>query len=312
MDNKTIYEEFYGPSMESEISGQEALGSLMGAGAFVGLTVLAGWSVWHFLKNGINAVKKRIKENREKSDKAETVNKRDDSSYIKFSSVEEYSEFLDRFIKAVKGSKSKLSGNEATRYPFLNAFAELFGEKFKITPEPYYDKNRLLEDFKEIIEGTDAPEDELYGESLYLNIHPSTLRRDETSYYNDFVSKKVIVSIVEKSGKYGLAIKGPKKTLVFMEDDKTSSDLSQMVIKYINLLKNASLSQREKIVEDFCYDFVAKVIDDQIELDSEVYYYVAKELGINIEQDFKVGDLNDYYFLEQCFFNVLYTGPKTE
>ena len=98
-----------------------------------------------------------------------------------------------------------------------------------------------------------------------------------------------------------------------MEDDKTSSDLSQMVTKYINLLKNSSLSnQKEKIIEDFCYDFVAKVIDDQIELDGEVYDYVAKELGINIKQYIKDGDLNDYYFLEQCFFNILYTGPKTK
>lgn len=311
MNRESVYEEFYGPSMESEIVGQEFLSSLVGATAIVGATVLAGWSVYHVFKHSINSLKKRIKEDRDK--KGTTVNKSNTDDYIKFASPEEYSEFLDRFIKVVKGSKSKLSGNESTRYPFLSAFAELFGEKFKITPEPYYDKARLIEDFKEIIEGTDAPEDELFGESLYLNIHPSTLRRDETSYYDDFISKSVVVSLIEKNGKHGLAIKGPKKTLVFMEDDKTSSDLSQMVTKYINLLKNSSLSnQKEKIIEDFCYDFVAKVIDDQIELDGEVYDYVAKELGINIKQYIKDGDLNDYYFLEQCFFNILYTGPKTK
>ena len=312
MDNKTIFEEFYGPSMESEISGQEALGGLIGAGAFVGLTVLAGWSVWHFLKNGINAVKKRIKESREKSAKAEGLNKRDDSSYIKFASPEEYSEFLDRFIKAVKGAKSKLGGNEDKKYPYLNAFSELFGEKFKVDPQPYYDKDKLMEDFRSIMSGTDLPEEEMFGESLYLNIHPSTLRRDETSYYDDFISKNVVVSLVEKNGKYGLAIKGPKKTLIFMEDDKVDSHLNKLAADYIRDLKTANNTQRDKLIEDFCYTFVNNVITDQGNLDVDVYEYVSKELGINIEQYYKDGDLNDYYFLEQCFFNVLYTGPKTK
>ena len=147
MNRESVYEEFYGPSMESEIVGQEFLSSLVGATAIVGATVLAGWSVYHVFKHSINSLKKRIKEDRDK--KGTTVNKSNTDDYIKFASPEEYSEFLDRFIKVVKGSKSKLSGNESTRYPFLSAFAELFGEKFKITPEPYYDKARLIEDFKE-------------------------------------------------------------------------------------------------------------------------------------------------------------------
>lgn len=61
MNRESVYEEFYGPSMESEIVGQEFLSSLVGASALVGVTVLAGWSVYHVLKHSINAVKKNCK-----------------------------------------------------------------------------------------------------------------------------------------------------------------------------------------------------------------------------------------------------------
>ncbi len=312
MNRENIYEEFYGPSMESEIVGQEFLSSLVGASALVGVTVLAGWSVYHVLKHSINAVKKAVKDSRDKKEKGATVNKMSTDDYVKFASPEEYSEFLDRFIKVVKGSKSKLAGNEDKKYPYLYAFSQLFGEKFKVDPQPYYDKTKLMEDFNSIIKGTDLPEEELYGESLYLNIHPSTLRRDETSYYDDFISENVVVSLVEKNGKHGLSVKGPKKTLVFMEDDKIENHLTKLALDYVKDLKTANDSQRKELIEDFCYTFVKNVIIDQGNLDVDVYDYVSKELGINIKQYIKDGDLNDYYFLEQCFFNILYTGPKTK
>ena len=57
MSDKTIFEEFYGPSIESEISGQESFLGLIG---FVGGTALITYGIYKMFKDGINEVKSRI------------------------------------------------------------------------------------------------------------------------------------------------------------------------------------------------------------------------------------------------------------
>ena len=51
-----IFEEFYGPSIESELTGQEGLGAVIGAITGVGL-IIAGTS-WIFKKLRQRAIKK--------------------------------------------------------------------------------------------------------------------------------------------------------------------------------------------------------------------------------------------------------------
>lgn len=58
MNRESVYEEFYGASMESEIIGQEFLAETISIGAIA----LASWGVYRFFKDAIKAVRTKINE----------------------------------------------------------------------------------------------------------------------------------------------------------------------------------------------------------------------------------------------------------
>lgn len=306
MNKETVYEEFYGASMESEIVGQEFLGPILAAG---GITVLVSWGVYRMFKDMVTAARKRINE----SSKANNDGKkptRPDKNYLEFTSKEEYAVFIDKFIKAVKNSQAKLKGAEKD-CELASLYATIFGLNFKAKPEPYLSKEESLERFEMIMRGVWAGEYEVYEDHLYLNIHPSTLRIGEETYWDNL--DKMVVSFVKKDDNYGLNIKGPKKDVTIMYDPNNKSDLGVLCNKYINLLKSTSdQGAQKKIVGDFLYDFIWDMFADLGKLENLTFSAVNEQLGYDVILDVKDGDLNDYEYLEQCFYKIYYTGPKTK
>lgn len=307
MIRENVYEEFYGASMESEIIGQEFLAETISIGAIA----LASWGVYRFFKDAIKAVRTKINE----SSKNNNDGKRPaavvpDKNYLEFASKEEYSVFLDKFIKAVKNAQTKLKGAEKD-CELASLYATIFGLNFKVKPEPYLSKEESLERFEMIMRGSWAGEDEVYGDHLYLNIHPSTLRIGEETYWDNL--DQMVVSFVKKDDNYGLNIKGPKKDVTIMYDPNNKSDLGVLCNKYINLLKSTSdQGAQKKIVGDFLYDFIWDMFTDLGKLENLTFTAVNEQLGYDVILDVKDGDLNDYEYLEQCFYKIYYTGPKTK
>lgn len=322
MSNMTIYEEFYGPSMESEVSGQESFLGLIG---FVGGTALITYSIYKMFKDGINEMKSRIQKRKEEEDKRKGLPaaKGVDKNYLEFSSIEEYSEFLDRFIKAVKNSQSKVKGSES-KYYAINLFAELMGIKFTIKPEPYLNKADMLERFKSLMRGDWAGEDEIYETYLYLNIHPSSIREDITWYEDEVIfNHSTSVSLIKKDDKYGLTLTRGKRNITLMYENNITSldgrrgdvktEVAKKVNKCIDVLKSTTSEEvKKKAMFEFLCDFIWEVVIDSGHLDTEVIQHVIDELGVKLIPDCKDGDLNDFYFLEQCFLKIVYTGPKVK
>ena len=306
MNKESVYEEFYGASMESEIVGQEFLGPILAAG---GITVLVSWGVYRMFKDMVTAARKRINESQKANNNGNKPT-RPDKNYLEFASKEEYAVFIDKFIKAVKNSQSKLKGAEKD-CELASLYATIFGLNFKAKPEPYLSKEESIERFEMIMRGSWAGEDEVYGDHLYLNIHPSTLRIGEETYWDNL--NQMVVSFVKKDDTYGLNIKGPKKDVTIMYDPNNKSDLAVLCNKYINQLKSTSdQGAQKKIVENFLYDFIWDMFADLGKLENLTFDAVNEQLGYDVVLDVKDGDLNDYEYLEQCFYKIYYTGPKTK
>lgn len=306
MNKESVYEEFYGASMESEIVGQEFLGPILAAG---GITVLVSWGVYRMFKDMVTAARKRINESQKANNNGNKPT-RPDKNYLEFASKEEYAVFIDKFIKAVKNSQPKLKGAEKD-CELASLYATIFGLNFKAKPEPYLSKEESLERFEMIMRGSWAGEDEVYGDHLYLNIHPSTLRIGEETYWDNL--NQMVVSFVKKDDTYGLNIKGPKKDVTVMYDPNNKSKLAVLCNKYINQLKSTSdQGAQKKIVENFLYDFIWDMFADLGKLENLTFTAVNEQLGYDVVLDVKDGDLNDYEYLEQCFYKIYYTGPKTK
>ena len=306
MNRESVYEEFYGASMESEIVGQEFLGPILVAG---GITVLASWGVYRMFKDMIKAAKARMgKKNRDNDSRPAAV--APDKNYLEFASKEEYSVFLDKFIKAVKNAQSKLKGTEKN-YELLSLYGNIFGLNFKVKPEPYLSKQESLERFDMLMKGYWAGEDEVYESYMYLNIHPSTLRIGEETYWDNL--DQMVVSFVKKDDNFGLNIKGPKKDVTIMYDPNSKTVLGELCNKYINLLKSTSdQGAQKRIVEKFLNDFIWKMFSEFGDLENVTFTAVNEQLGYDVILDAKEGDLNDFEYLDQCFYKICYSGPKTK
>ena len=321
MNRETIHEEFYGASMESEIVGQEFLAEAISIGGIV----LMSWGIYKFFKDGIKEVKDRIQKRKDEEDERRklSVAKTTDKNYLEFSSIEEYSEFLDRFIKAVKNSQSKVKGSES-KYYAINLFAELMGIKFVIKPEPYLSKSEMLERFKSLMRRDWAGEDEVYETYMYLNIHPSSIRQGITWYEDEVIfNNSTSVNLIKKDNRYGLTLTRGKRSITLMYEDNLKftkgyrSDIKTEVARRVNecidvLKGNGSDEVKKKAIFNFLCDFIWEVVIDAGGLDTEVIQHVIDELGVKLIPDCKEADLNDYEYLEQCFLTIEYTGPKTK
>lgn len=307
MNKESVYEEFYGASMESEIVGQEFLAETISIGAIA----LASWGVYRFFKDAIKAVRAKINESsKDNNDGKRPAGVTADKNYLEFASKEEYSVFLDKFIKAVKNSQVKLKGAEKD-CELASLYATIFGLNFKAKPEPYLSKEESLERFDMVMKGYWAGEDEVYEDYLYLNIHPTTLRIGEETYWDNL--NQMVVSFVKKDDNYGLNIKGPKKDVTIMYNPNNKGALGELCNKYINLLKSTSdQGAQKKIVEKFLNDFIWKMFSELGDLENATFTAVNEQLGYDIILGVKEGDLNDFEYLEQCFYEIVYTGPKTK
>ena len=146
MDNN-IYEEFYGPSMESEMVGNEGLGEILaGVAGTVGVIFAGKWLFEKWKKRKEEKLRQR-----QEQDTYEDIK----VGAISIGTEEEMGAHYDNLLDVIKKINKEFKGKDTNyTYSTLQFFTDLVGLKFNINLQnPYPSKDVAISKFRDFIGG---------------------------------------------------------------------------------------------------------------------------------------------------------------
>lgn len=280
--NNNIFEEFYGPNMESEMIGNEGLGKILaGTAGAIGVIIAGKWLFDKWKKKKEEKIKQREEQSRYEDIKV---------AAISIGSEDEMGTHYDNLLGIIKKINTQFKGKDSNyTYSTLQFFTDLVGAKFNIKLQaPYPSKEAAIGKFRDFVAGR-LSNKEVFRDLLIEHI-PSS--ENPLSIYD--VGNKVFVSGTgyvfrkdDKNGKICLDLysKQSGKSVTFVEgqDLRKYGNFGQIIQTAINRCAIANGIPAE--VEDWFTNMMYESFyDDIIAVENDITPEIYKKLGYTLDR----------------------------
>ena len=263
-----IFEEFYGPSIESELTGQEGLGAVIGAITGVGL-IIAGTS-WIFKKLRQRAIKKMD---------AQTENTIYDSvnSYkIVISSEEEMREHYRKLEKAIQKIKSKFKNRDKDyTYSTFQILTSIAGFDFTLdVRNPYSSEEDAVNKYRLFVKNQ-LPSNEVFRDIFIESIPILNKPLSRYTLEQEILAQGINYEFKKNSeGKYQYSMWGTKNSnrITFTTTDNLSK------YKEFGIIMETTLKEFDRYGESNSQSIVSEFVDKV----SDAYFEDLFKISIDI------------------------------
>ena len=275
--SSNIYEEFYGPSIESELTGQEGLGAVIGVVAGFGL-LIAGTN-WIFKKLRQRAIKKM--DTQTENTIYDSVN----NHKIVITSEEEMREHYRKLEKAIQKIKSKFKNKDKDyTYSTFQMLINIAGFDFTLdVRNPYLSEEDAINKYRLFVKNQ-LPSNEVFRDIFIESVPILNKPLSRYTLEQEILAQGINYEFKKNSeGKYQYSMWGTKNSnrVTFTSTDNLSKYKEFGIIMETTLkeLDRHGESNSQSIVSEFVNKVADTYFEDLFKISIDIMNIISEELG---------------------------------